>query len=212
MKRQILRGIAACLLAVTGVGTASAALLIDTGQPLETSAGYELSSDQWLAGRFNLAQSATITGIEGWMLLGSGAPETLTIALYDGSIRISPSGLIYEQEVWVADAGTGPSEAWQGMSGLDLFLPAGNYYAAFEVRSGQTYSGHMPGKAPDPLSVYAERPANGDWIYGDFHELGIRVYGDITPVPLPAAFWLLGSGIVFVAAAGKRRTRSPLSR
>lgn len=175
---------------------AQAALLIDTGVPTEET-NWALTTEQHLGGQISLSQSAVITGISGY-IWDTHTPGTATVALYgDNSGSPDISDLIFSQEFSVS-AGNG--FGWYGVSGINQAVNFGDYWVLFEVLSGQTYNGGMPGVAPDPLANYGGMRGADTvspwWVDADHLDLGIRVEGNASnTVPEPASIILLGSGL-----------------
>ena len=83
----------------------------------------------------------------------------------------------------------------------------GTYWVSFEPDGG--IKGIHPGKAPNPMSEYAQHSGGGwlDWgeNYFDYLDVGVRI--DATPpagLPTPGSLALLGAGLAVLAVA--RRT------
>ncbi|MDH5513003.1 MAG: VPLPA-CTERM sorting domain-containing protein, partial [Gammaproteobacteria bacterium] len=206
--------------------TAVGATLIDTGQPdtSQTSGGYSVFSQQFLAGRIDLAQSSVVTGIEAYMGDG-GTGGTATIVLYPQTVSdiwnlpIPDTGVEQFSQTFTVSDITDPVNGlgWQGAYGLDWNLAAGSYWIAFEVRQGQTYDGHFPtlGPVPSPLPDYAWwYEPNGAWRNDTLssNKWGLRVYGEpLSAVPVPASAWLFLSGVGMLAASIRRNIKQTQS-
>lgn len=204
--------------------SAFGASLIDTGQPDTSlqSGGYLVNQQQYLAGRMDLSQSSTITGIEAFMHDGY-VGGTATIALYPDTatdiwgLPVPDAGLeIFSQAITITALNLFETNlGWQGASGLDWNLGAGSYWIAFEVRAGQTYDGSFPtlGIVPNPLADYALwNESNNVWFNDSLtsHKWGLRVYGEpASPVPLPASAWFFLSGLGMLAGSVRRKIRLP---
>ncbi|MCA9432219.1 MAG: hypothetical protein KC940_17035, partial [Candidatus Omnitrophica bacterium] len=164
---------------------AGATLIVDTGQPPPSFSGGTLYSGQWLAAEFTLSQEYSITGVEGWMWKNFSGLMTLAIYTDGGS---TPGTELFST-VFTADLPmTGSANAgWVGAHGLNWALGPGTYWAAFEVRTGQTADFAMPNSPPNPLSGYAWK-GSGSWNQ-QFSTTGWRVYSE---VPEPTTMALLG--------------------
>jgi len=198
MKRNILVGMIAGLALLTLVGGASAGYIVDTGTTLGGST-WSLVSDQWLAAEFTIAESNTITSLEGYMWGAYGAPGTLTAAIYSDGGDL-PGSLLYSRQF---TAGT--TSDWYGPAGLDWVLASGTYWAAFQVVEGDTYWGSLPGSAVTALDNEAYYWPGFGWMAGDYLDLGIRIGGDSAPVPEPGTFALLGLGMAGLAMCRRQR-------
>jgi hypothetical protein len=184
-------------------------LIVDTGPDDGGvyTGGSVLSKDQWLAGQFYLPQDFTITQVQG--LIGYNRSGDIQAV-----IRADGSGLPVEE--WYSQTFTSSNpnyNTWQGPSGLSWTLPAGTYWLAFEVDASSTFDGAMKSIAKAPLDHYA--CANlpglppGEFTYLDYFEtgleLGFRVYGESSAVPLPGALLLLGAGLIRLAVYRRRK-------
>ena len=148
---------------------------------------------QWLAGEFSTSQANTITGVQGWIGGGSG---TATVAIYSDGGNV-PGSELYSAGFTVDTI----NNAWYGASGLSWALGAGTYWAAFEVRAGDTLNGWMIGDAPSPLANYSFT-SGGVWNYVSGVNVGVRV------IPEPDTWFMLLAGLGMVGFAVRNRAKT----
>ena len=206
MKRLMMCCALSCMLLANA---ASADLIVDTGQPSVLPSALSVSSSQWLAGEFTLGQAYTVTDVVGWMFeIGTGEGN-MTVAIYDDGGDVPDATSELYSQTFYADLPDGPKNAcWVGAEGVSWDLGPGTYWAAFEVRTGSTQF-VMPVTAPSPLANYANfmptlRPEWRD--LSSAYALGMRVYGDVVPVPGAALLGALG----LIAAGWRLRKRRTL--
>ena len=136
--------------------------------------------NEWFANEFDTNEAYIITGIQVWIVRDLGS--TLTLAIYgDGGEIPDVANELFSQQFSVTSTGAG----WYGISGLSWTLLPGTYWVAFEVRSGDTFTGDMPFPAPNPLlntSYYngSEYAAS----FNDEHPFGLKI--EANPAPKPA--------------------------
>ena len=197
--------LASAVLAVSTLtaAVASADTLLDTGSPgFGGGGGYVLSSGQWLAVEFGVATPEIITGIDGWI---AGSAGTFTIALHSDTGGI-PGAVLDEQQLTFDG-----NEGWIGLSGLNWAVGPGSYWAAFEVRPGDTLSGAMNFPAPSP--VQTAFTFSGVWQHGGAPGLGARVFGHegAPGVPEPATWAMMMVGFGGLGAVMRKRRSQGLA-
>ena len=174
--------------------SANANIIIDTGSPALTQngaisvcgkcGGPTTSSGQSVALQFSVSDYYDITSIQGF--LWQQATGTLTLALYD-NVNETPGSQIYSssfQATDIASAQSGWRGSWAGVSGINWTVSPGKYWAAFEVRNGQTYEGALEFPAPIPLPAAVNNSAWGQWTnIGSGGGGGLLVSGNLVPVP-----------------------------
>ena len=176
----------------------NASIIVDTGTgPIGVLLpGYSLDGSQHLAGKFTTSNDYTIDSIEGWISY-SGINTFGTIAIYS-DVGGLPGAELYSSIF----EGAGNNAQWLGVSGIALDLTAGTYWAAFEVRPEQTMSAAMPYPVTSPLSAYAYYPVyDGTWFDGGALDFGVR----ISTIPVPAAVWLFGSGLISLIGLARKK-------
>jgi len=200
--------------------TANAATIVDTGVIAcddNRCGGSTLSSvlnpdDKWSA-RFSLNTNTTITDMNAWVNAFWNIDTTFTMALY-GDNFTSPdiTNEIFSQDVLVTDKVFEDSmnSQWQGLSNLNLNLDAGSYWLSLELRDGNDYDGYIPtGEfgALNAVDTYAFfNPSNGSWVEDSTSDFAFQIAGNISTVPVPAAVWLFGSGLVGLVGFARRKT------
>lgn len=203
MTRMALRKIFAPILLIILTGNAHAGLIVDTG-PGINAIPYSLYDKQFLAAEFTITQDVVVNSVEGWMRV-VGALQTATVALYSDGGTV-PGAELFSAAFTTVQNGVSTA-TWEGGSGLGWILSSGTYWAAFEVRAGQTLVGSMPSPALSPLGMYAFTTEEGGWIQSPLN-FGIRIDAN-SAVPAPATLALFGLGLASLAIS--RRKRSLLS-
>jgi hypothetical protein len=199
-----------------------AATLIDTGViPCDgsTCSGATLSSvvnpsDKWAA-RFTLGANTAITDIHTWAGTFFTLNTTFTMVLYGDAHTIPDvSHELFLQKVLVVDTGIQDkfNNQWEGLTGLNVPLNAGSYWLSLELRHGDNYDGNFPTDtfgALNPIDSYAFfNPRNGVWLNSPSSDFAFRIGGDVAPVPVPGALYLLLSGLSLFVLRIKSRKKN----
>ena len=195
------------LLTFSFIGDGHAAYIVNTGPGPTSIGGYpalyrDSSGYQYLAGEFIIDQSYTVTDIEGWIYNNSESNSTATVVIYGDDNSLPNSNEIYSQRFNVASQ----SYDFSGASGLSWYLGAGTYWLAFEVRTNDTLQdGWMPtsnDNPASPLDKYAFNYNGEGWQSSVSTNFAARVQADA--VPIPGAFWLLGSGLISIVGIRRK--------
>jgi hypothetical protein len=93
-----------------------------------------------------------------------------------------------------------------------LFLEAGDYWVAFHNVGGEVGDPHWTfsytGTSFDNLSAISE-DSGGTWsVPYPGNNLTFRVMGEPAPIPEPATMFLLGTGLVSLAGAARRKKKN----
>ena len=101
---------------------------IDTGYDINGNGdNWALDAYQWLAGQFTLSKSSIIDSIKGYMW---GQPDgEIRLAIYNSdNVNNIPIGAPLFNQIF----NTSDEDGWYGLSGMNLSLDAGTYWASFE--------------------------------------------------------------------------------
>ncbi len=213
-----------CLLTVTPV---QAETIIDTGSPATTENGavsvcggftpgsFGYGCTQSVALKFSLANSYDITSVQGYLWSGQSylaatPPDgTLTIAIYHDANGFPGQDLYNGQVTIPGQLVTPPGGTLMGVQDTKWLLSAGNYWASFEVRSGQSFYGALPFPAPIKLPADVNNPYFGTWTNsGGGAGGGLVITGDlVAPVPTPSSYALMLSGLGVLGVMARKQKR-----
>lgn len=187
---------------------ATAAVIVDTGQPASRSGGSLLRADQWLSGQFDVAAPDIIHTVEAFFLVG--LPGDLTLTLRSNLPNELPGTVLFSRAVSFTE--TQSLARWQGALDLDWAVGPGTYWLGLEVPT-TAFAGVVPGSPPYPLgpeAVFQE----GAWRRADSVQMGLRINASVTgnpggiPEPATWALMICGFGL---AGVGLRRRRSSVA-
>jgi hypothetical protein len=189
---------------MVGPGIANASLVLDTGTPPNSTMPMVLDGNDYYAAEFSLASTSVINSVSAYLLAGLDSPgDTFTISIYSDPITSRNASADYSvQGTYLADGWNTTSTA-----GLGFQEGPGNYWVALEVGANDNAIGlNLPvgqvGGGTAPALGFAYNSGSG---YSTAGAMPFGVQVDASPVPLPPAIWLLGSGILGIGFAARRR-------
>jgi hypothetical protein len=206
---------AAVALTALAPGFASAALILDPGTPpLTGTSAPALNSSDWYAEEFTVSAGETITQVSAFLTQGVGQPgDTFTFDLYSASGAFIGATSATREGATDTVNGTFNTNGWSSAA-VNWTPTAGNYWLAVQVSgTAQTRGLDMPTQSSASAAA-ATAPPLGFAFAGTNHEYGTAGAPDVglqvtaTTVPLPAAVWLLGSGLAGLAGLRRRSSRS----
>jgi hypothetical protein len=201
-------------------GIASATMLLDTGIPANPNGpAVILSASSWSAAEFSAAAGADVTSLSAYVTQGTGPGQpgdTFTFDIYSNSafintrsgqlVPLATATATYEADGWTTAAVNWIAPGTQGTSS--------DFWVALEVSSTtQTKGLDLPEESSNLTGTV---PALGFATLsgGKFTETGALPIGvEVTaasPVPLPPAVWLLGSGLLGLAVFARRKPTQDL--
>lgn len=184
---------------------AEGAVLIDTGAPFGaggisicgplSNASY---CNQSVALKVNISEPTNITDIQSYFGRSTIATD-LTIALYNSNSNV-PSQQLYQSVLTVEGFG------WDGLSNIDWAVDAGDYWVAFEVRTGQDFFGYLTNGAPIKLETAFSSNFGSTWqnIGTDYTGALILQGTPIVAVPEPEFYAMILAGLCIVGFASRR--------
>jgi hypothetical protein len=206
MKIKLMLGAVVAIAALQPQIGSAQSFVLDSGTP-SSGTSVTLGASNWYAAEFTLGAGETITNLSAYLTQGSGEPgNTFTWDLY------SASGTFLGRNREAASntaVGAFTINGWNSTS-VDWSLGAGTYWIAMQVSSSsQTPGLDLPtetstttGTAPALAFAYSNGTSTG-YALETNNPVGIEV--SASPVPLPAAVWLLGSGLASLGFAARRR-------
>lgn len=122
------------------------------------------------------------------------------MALYNSNSNV-PGQQLYQSVLTVEGFG------WDGLSNLDWAVAAGDYWVAFEVRTGQDFFGYLTDGAPIKLETAFSSNFGSTWqnIGIDYSGALILQGTPIAAVPEPEFYAMILAGLCIVGFASRRR-------
>jgi hypothetical protein len=211
-KTTLLGGaLAAAVLLLPGV--ASATFLLDTGNPTGTGGPAVLNSSSWVAAEFSAAAGQEITTVAAYLADGidqpgtTAAPVTFTFDIYSSSGFTGRSG---SRILETSAVGTFTVNGGWNSAVVD-WTPtvSGDYWLALQVSpTGQTNGLDLPlesSNATGTASAIAFARL-GSGTSSEYTLSGALPVGlEVSAVPVPAAVWLLGSGLLGLGLVVRRK-------
>lgn len=180
---------------------ATAATIVDTGIPPSISLGLILDGRQSLAANF-ISPTTTLRNISIYLVgfdSRIGVNTTFHVVLYSNINNLPGTELFSARAVYNG------GEGFYGVSNVNWAVSAGEYFAAFETRQGDTFSGFAPRPSPNPLGIEAFRTING-YLRLDEADLGIRIDDNLAAsVPEPSTWAMIIVGFGFIGSGLRRR-------
>jgi hypothetical protein len=202
-------------------GLASASYVLDTGTPTSNTGAPVtlLNTSQFVAAEFDVTTAnATITQLSAYLTEGVGnVGDTYTIDIYSTS---NFTGRANQRTQLYTTTGTFEANGWNSVATNWTPTAAGDYWVALQVSSTtQTRGLDLPGagittasattpSGTAPAVAFAYAGTNGQYniesTTAPTTPFGIQLT-EASPVPLPAAAWLLLSGIGGLGTLARRR-------
>ena len=190
MLRQSTISFAASLLlaasAIVATAGAQAAVPFTTGTPNGSGSTYAVDATDWLAVRFDVASTDTVTGVAAY-LTGGNVGDSFALSLYADAPG-KPGSLL--DTALVSFAGDG----WNGANGLSWNLAAGSYWLAIEGTGGSFLAPSGGLTMPSAATAFADGGAGG-YRRSDGLQFGVSA----VPEPATQALLLVGFAGLFFA-------------
>ncbi len=223
----------ALLLSMLCTRLAYAEMLLDTGPGPDNPIGYSVYGQnsgfggsgyyQSLAGQFTTSETWTIDSILGWMAadpIVPPGPAELHVSIYSNApsnpaVYVGtgqPGSVVFTAPFQVTHCSAASQSTcpvgWQGATGLSWNLSPGTYWIVFEGTGTDTGAVEMPGPVAASMQNSLFLSKGQDW--GELYPggFGVQITGT-TPVPLPAAAWLLLSAFGAFRLFARRRFCAP---
>jgi hypothetical protein len=208
-KTALIGGALAAVLLAPGI--ASASYVLDTGIPTSTSGSLVLTTDGWYAAEFTLSTTENISSLSAY--LEPYDSTAFQFDIYSGTNFLTTK--VGSLSALETTAATYTTPGWN-TTDVSYTLGPGTYWVAVEITSSAGRGGtglDLPTTGISTSTGTASAQAFA--FYGSSTESlftsssttpGFGVQIEASPVPLPAAVWLFGSGLA--GLAGLRRRRS----
>jgi hypothetical protein len=206
MKTLAIAGAAAALLSP---GLASASFILDTGTPTGSGGPVQLTALQWFAGEFAITAAETdqTYALSAYLTEGAGQPgDTFTFDVYAAGTGFTARSSQREAPTFTS-TGTFTANGWNFSNTNWTPTAAGSYWLALQVSSPTDTPGlDLPLEASATTGTaaalgFAVAGSSGQYAASNASPIGL----EISTVPLPPALWLLGSGLLALGTAARRR-------
>jgi hypothetical protein len=206
-KTASIGGMLAAVLLAPGI--ASASFVLDTGTPTSISGGLDvLTTNQWYAAEFTLSSTENISSLSAYL-------EPLDSTAFQFDIYSNTNFTttrIGSLQTLDATPATYTAAGWNTTT-VNYTLGPGTYWLALEVttsagRGGTGLDLPTTGISTSTGTAPAQAFAYGAGTGAEFtaSNTGFGVQMAASPVPLPGAVWLLGSGLAGLGALRRRRS------
>jgi hypothetical protein len=218
MNMKYLASAGALAAALLSPGLASANFVLDTGTPATGTTENTFNSNDWYAEEFSVAAGDPIVSLSAYLNQGAGSTgATFTFDIYSnsadgvnfiGSSAANRNGALLVASVNATFNGSG----WTSAPITWTPSTSGDYWLAIQQTStGGANQLDAPQEATTgtgtvPALAYAIATTSAH-VYGTSTAapIGLEVNDANTPVPLPAAAWLLVSGLGGLGTLARRR-------
>lgn len=184
--------------------------VLNSDTPTNLAQWYGVTDRFQNAGTFDISSPVVIQSFEAFMKLDCvGCLDgDLTLAIYGNGTNIPDTGAeLFAKSFTVnkSSAAAGADGAWFGLDNMNLSLNTGTYWSAFEVRSGQAYSGGLPFGSINTMQdrAYRDHFVSTDYMPNDelIYGFGVRASSAadpvVTPEPISSALFLLGGSALW---------------
>lgn len=184
-------------------------LILDTGVP-SGSSSVVLNKTDWYAVEFYATAGETIDQLSAYLTPGvGGAGSTFTWDIYSSTAFTGAN----RAAALYSTPGTfeiNADDPWNHTTADWTATTSGYYWVALQVGTGGTAGLDLLTEASSttgtvPASGFAYAGTNGRYSTTGAPAIGVEV----SAVPLPAAVWLLGSGLMGFSLVGRRRRVEP---
>jgi hypothetical protein len=211
MKRNIkhLGGLLAASVLLPGLS--SATVLLDTGAPTGTTASV-VNATSWVAAEFSATAGDVVQSLGAYLTQGAGSVgDSFTFDIYSNSNFIN--GRSTSRQLLDAVTATFTTNGWNLASTSWVVPTTSSYWLAVQIDNSsvsQSAGLSMPNEASAttgsvPASGFAYLGPNTGQKFVSAGALPVGLEVSTSPVPLPAAVWLFGSGLAGLTAVARRR-------